>query len=168
MNNKACFMVLGVVAAVSLSAQPAAAQSQTGTIAVSATVTNNCTIDSSPLAFGDVNTLSGQPVDGAGSISVTCTSQTPWAVSADVGQGASATFAERKMINGANELSYSLFTDSARTTVWGDGVDGVTGTLAGTGSGLTQVTNFYGRIAAGQTAAPSGTYADTVTVTVTY
>jgi spore coat protein U-like protein len=71
------------------------------------------------------------------------------------------------MANGANLLNYAVYTDSARSTVWGDGGAGATATIDGTGSGTAQSTTIYGRIPAGQTV-PAGSYSDTVNVTVTY
>ncbi len=148
---------------------PAAANaaSTSGTLNVSATVTANCTISTSALAFGNVNTISGSNVDGAGAIIVTCTNGTAWTAAAGVGSGSGASFSARNMTGGANLLSYNLFTDGARTSVWGDGT-GSTAALASTGTGAAQNIPVYGRIASGQTAVPAGSYADTVSVTVTY
>lgn len=168
MNKKLYMTALAAAVGVVAIAQPAAASTHTDTIAVSATVTENCVISASPLAFDDVNTLSGQAVDGSGTIDVTCTNETPWTVSADAGQAQGATFGARKLVNGLNQLSYALYTNSARTTVWGDGVAGASATIGDTGTGSLQQKAFYGRVAASQTSAPAGAYADTVTVTVSY
>lgn len=166
MNNKAYLIAIGGIAAIA-AVHPAAAQS-TDTVAVSATVTQNCVINASALAFGDVNTLSGAAVDASGTIDVTCTSETPWTASADAGQTEGATLGARKLLNGTNELSYALYADAARTSLWGDGVAEASTTLADVGTGSSQVKTFYGRIAASQTSAPAGVYNDTVTVTVAY
>lgn len=148
---------------------PAAASAATAssTLNVSATVTANCTVSTSALAFGNVNTLSGSDVDGAGGISVTCTNGTDWSASAGVGAGTGASFAARQMTAGANLLSYNLYTDSARSTVWGDGT-GATSTIDNTGTGSVQNVSIYGRVGSGQISVPAGSYADTVAVTVTY
>ncbi len=147
---------------------PAYATDTGDSLDVNATVTANCTVSTSAVAFGNVDVTSGQAVEGTGSISVTCTSATPWTAKADVGAGSGADHTIRKMANGANLLNYSLFTDSARTQVWGDGVVAETATLADTGTGTAQTKTVYGRIPAGQTGLPAGAYADTVQVTVTY
>ncbi len=65
----------------------------------------------------------------------------------------------------ANGLAYSLLQDSARTVNWGNtvGMD----TLAGTGNGAAQALTVYGRVPASQFVAP-GSYADTITATVTF
>jgi spore coat protein U-like protein len=71
------------------------------------------------------------------------------------------------MTSGSNSLTYGLYTNAARTTVWGDGT-GSTATVTNTGSGSAQNFTVYGRIPAGQTSTPAGIYADTVSVTITY
>lgn len=149
-------------------AQPAYAATTTSTLDVDATVTSNCVVSTTPIAFGDVDVTSGSNVDGTGGVSVTCTSGTGWAASADAGAGTGATLAVRKMTSGANLLDYAIYTDSARTSIWGDGVGGTTSTITGTGTGTAQANTIYGRVPSGQTSLPAGAYADTVTVTVTY
>ncbi len=150
---------------------PFAAPAQAGTVSsnlsVNATVTANCTISTSALNFGSVDTMSASAVDGTGGISVTCTNGTGWTAAADVGTGSGATFASRRMSQGANVLSYSLYTNAARTNVWGDGT-GSTVTIGNTGTGAAQNVTIYGRIPGSQGSTPAGAYADTVSVTVTY
>lgn len=148
---------------------PAAASAATtsSTLSVDATVTANCTVSTSALAFGAVDPLSGANIDGTGGITVTCTSGTAWTASAGIGSGTGASFTSRRMSDGSNLLNYNLYTTAGRTTVWGDG-SGSTGTLGGTGSGSAQSATVYGRIGSGQTSVPPGNYADTVSVTVTY
>jgi spore coat protein U-like protein len=136
-------------------------------VGVSATIAANCTVSTTAVAFGSVNTLSGSAVDATGGISVACTSGTVWAASAGAGSGTGATFASRKMTSGSDLLNYSLFTDSGRSSVWGDGTGG-TSTVGNTGTGSAQPVTIYARIAAGQTSAPTGSYSDTVSVTVAY
>jgi spore coat protein U-like protein len=138
-----------------------------GNLGVSATIPTTCTLSTSPVAFGTVISISGSSVDAAGGITVTCTNGASWTAAADAGSGTGASFATRKLASGSNLLSYSLYTDSGRTSVWGDGSTG-NATLSGTGSGSAQNVTVYGRIAAGQTGAPAGSYSDTVAVTVTY
>jgi spore coat protein U-like protein len=152
------------IAGLALAAAPAYATTATSTLDVSATVTSSCAVTTSALDFGNVDVTSGSNADGTGSISVTCTNGTAWAAAADAGAGTGATVASRKMTSGANLLNYALYSDSSRTTVWGDGVGE---TIDGTGTGTAQSTTIYGRVPSGQTV-PAGGYADTVNVTVTY
>jgi spore coat protein U-like protein len=148
-------------------AQPAYAATTSSTLDVNATVTSNCDVTTTPIAFGNVDVTSGSDVDGTGGVSVTCTSGTAWSAAADAGAGTGATLTDRKMADGANLLNYAIYTDGARTSVWGDGVSG-TATIDGTGTGTAQANTIYGRVPSGQTSLPAGAYDDTVTVTVTY
>jgi spore coat protein U-like protein len=152
-----------------LAAAPAfAAADANANLGVEATVTANCTVSTLPVAFGNVDVTSGQAVQGTGSISVTCTNGSAWIAKADAGTGSGADLTSRKMASGANLLNYSLFADSARTQLWGDGVEGATTTIDDTGTGTAQTKTIYGLIPAGQTGVQAGDYADTVQVTVTY
>jgi spore coat protein U-like protein len=155
------------IAAAAVSSQAFAATT-TATLGSSATVTSNCTVSTTAVSFGDVNVISGSNVDATGGISVTCTSGTAWTASADAGLGTGATLDTRKMSDGTNFLDYVLYTDSSRTSIWGDGVGGTTSTVADTGSGTAQPKTIYARVPSGQTSLPAGAYSDTVTVTVTY
>jgi spore coat protein U-like protein len=133
------------------------------TFNVTANVVAACTVSASNVAFGSYTAVQ---LDGSGSISVNCTNQSPYTVELDVGGGSGATMANRKMNGPSNHtLTYSLYQDSSRTTVWGS----VAGTqaVAGTGSGTAQALTVYGRIPASQTPV-AGSYTDTITVTVTY
>jgi spore coat protein U-like protein len=157
-----------VVPAVLLAAgTPAFAATSTTNMNVSATVTANCTVSTSPVAFGSVNPISGANVDATGSVTVACTNGTGWSATANAGGGTGATLASRRMASGGNLLTYALYTDSGRTTVWGDGTAS-TAPVTGTGSGSDQTVTIYGRVPSGQTAVPPGSYTDTVSVTVTY
>jgi spore coat protein U-like protein len=124
-----------------------------------------CLINSATtLDFGSQGVLAAN-VDQTSTVSVQCTDTTPYNIGLDAGTGTGATVAVRKMSNGANTIDYSLYSDSNRTTVWGNTVS--TDTVAGTGNGTSQALTIYGRVTAQTTPAP-GTYSDTVTVTVTY
>jgi len=74
------------------------------------------------------------------------------------------------MSNGSSQLAYNLYTDSARTSVWGDGSSGTAKVSDGYLLGLFTVAKdypVYGRIPELQNAAV-GSYLDTVVVTVNY
>jgi spore coat protein U-like protein len=159
-------LVAGTCAA-ALGATPALADSKQTSLGVSATVNANCTVSANAVGFGDVDTLSASAVNGSGSVVVTCTNGTGWTAAADIGAGSGATFATRRMTVSGNTLNYTLYRDSGRTQVWGDGT-GSTFTVAGTGSGSAQTITVYGQIPGGQSSAPAGLYTDTVGVTITY
>lgn len=129
---------------------------------VSATVQATCSITASPLAFG---TYSSAQLDAATTLAVNCTNTTSYNVGLDAGGGTGATVAQRKMVNGAQTLNYTVYSDTGRANVWGATVG--TNTVAGTGTGAVQTLNVYGRIAAGQAPTP-GSYVDTLTATITY
>jgi spore coat protein U-like protein len=125
-------------------------------------------VSASDLDFGAYDPLSGADKDGQSAISVTCTNGSAYNVGLSNGAGVGATTAVRKMTitgGGAETLDYSLYRDSNRSQVWGEsiGVD----TVSGAGSGAQQSIDVYGR-APGSQPAKSGSYLDTVTVTVTF
>jgi spore coat protein U-like protein len=141
------------------------AASTTTTFAVQATVTATCTINSaSTLNFGSVGVLASN-VDQSSTIQVTCTNTTPYNIGLDAGTGSGATVAVRKLSSGGATINYSLYTSNAYSTVWGTTVG--TDTQAGTGNGSAQSYTVFGRIPP-QTSPAPGSYADTITVTVTY
>jgi spore coat protein U-like protein len=121
-------------------------------------------ISASTLDFGTQGVLSAN-VDQTSTIAVQCTNTTPYNIGLDAGTGAGASVATRKMTSGGATVSYSLYTDAGRSTVWGNTVG--TDTVSATGNGASQSTTVFGRVPVQTTPAP-GTYNDTVTVTVTY
>jgi len=66
--------------------------------------------------------------------------------------------------SGSNVLTYSLYQDSGRNTVWGN--TALTG-VSHTGTGSATSVTVYGQIAAGQNV-PAGNYSDVVVATVTF
>jgi spore coat protein U-like protein len=74
------------------------------------------------------------------------------------------------MFNGGNSMQYNLYTNAARTQVWGDGTGGTAkvsdSQLVVVGTSQYSYT-AYGRIPALQNLGP-GTYTDTITVTLNY
>ena len=143
----------------------ALASTTTTTFTTQITLAATCVINSaSTLNFGSQGFL-GANVDQTSTIQVSCTDTTPYNIGLDAGTGSGATVATRKMTSGGATVSYSLYSDSARTTVWGTTIG--TDTVAATGNGTGQNYTVYGRVPPQTTPAP-GTYTDTITVTVTY
>jgi spore coat protein U-like protein len=130
----------------------------------SATVVTNCNISATNLNFGTVGLLTAN-VDTTTTVAVQCTNATPYNVGLNAGTGTGATVASRKMTSGTKTVTYSLYSNSGRTTVWGNTVG--TDTVTGTGSGSNQSLTVYGRVLAQTTPAPA-TYTDTIVATVTY
>jgi spore coat protein U-like protein len=163
-NTQRALLAAGLIAAttVALAASPA-----TTTFQVTANVNSQCTVTALNLTFPAVDPLSSQ-TDGATTVSVKCTKNSPYTVGLNAGTTSGATIAQRKMANGPDTMDYNLYSNGGRTTVWGDSAGSwVSGT--GAGMGTAQVLDVYGRVAAGQTNLAVGTFTESaVTVTVTY
>jgi spore coat protein U-like protein len=153
------FMALGIAST------PAVAATQTATFAVTATVQGTCTISATALAFG---IYTGTALPATSTVTVNCTGGTIYNVGLNPGTATGATVTTRKMkgqYTPANTLGYSLYSDSGRTTNWGQTIG--TDTVAGIGNGANQPLTVYGQIPTG-TAPAADSYSDTITATVTY
>lgn len=142
---------------------PAWAGSQTSTFNVTTTVNANCLISTNTLDFGN---YSGTQIDASTTLGINCTNGTPYTVALNAGTGSGASFANRILTAGSSTMIYNLYTDTARTTIWGDGTS-ATQLINNTGSGTNQTFTVYGRLPGTQTPT-NGTYTDTITVTVSY
>jgi spore coat protein U-like protein len=146
-------------------ANPSNALTVTSTFTTQLTVTSACVINSTSIMdFGSQGVLTAN-VDTTSALAVQCTNTTPYNIGLDAGLGAGATVAMRKMTNGSSTINYLLYSDSGRTTVWGNTVG--TNTVGATGNGASQSYTVYGRVPA-QTTPAAAAYTDTITVTVTY
>ena len=162
------FIGLGAVAIAALFAPWAAAVTTTATMQVTANVQATCTVSSGNLAFGSYTGGTATPVDATTTITATCPPGQSYDIGLNAGLGPSATTSTRMMTisgPGTSTLNYGLFTDSTRSTNWDD--IGGTNTVAGTGDSTGQAITVYGRIPAGQNV-QTGTYEDTITVTMDY
>lgn len=133
-----------------------------------------CDTSASGVAFGTYPPFSASPTDSTGTVTVTCTPTVLGLLvsyTIALSTGNSGNYAARSMSSGASTLNYQLYTDAARSTVWGDGSAGTATISDGyTIDLLAPVTRnytVYGRIPALQPANP-GAYSDTIVVTVTY
>lgn len=134
-----------------------------------------CNVQSaSNIAYGNYNPFSGSDIDVTGEIQVKCVATVGVLASINISlsTGSSGTYLPRTMKSGANALNYNLYTNSSRTTIWGDGSSGTSiitnnFTLLALASFTTSDT-VYARLPAGQTNAAVGTYSDTITVTVDF
>jgi spore coat protein U-like protein len=73
------------------------------------------------------------------------------------------------MTNGGNILEYNLYTDATYQTVWGNGIAGSIIVSGSTSDTLPTNHTVYGRIPLNtQLAAVSGSYTDSIAITVTY
>jgi spore coat protein U-like protein len=127
-------------------------------------------VDGGALAFGSIDTGSGAYFDTATTLTANCILGLPGdTVSVcphfGAGSGGSAGGA-RLMTSGANSLSYQMFSDASRATVWGGSqwsgaAPLITVQLGSLGTG-TASTTIYGRVAAGQTGAAPGFYSSSM------
>src|SRR5262249_17854431 len=118
--------------AIALVVAPAAAHAATATtsFSVQLTIQAQCLINSaSTLNFGTQGVLSAN-VDQTSTLQVQCTNSTPYTIGLDAGTGTGATVTTRKLTGGGATVNYSLYSNSARTTVWGNTVG--TNTVAST------------------------------------
>jgi spore coat protein U-like protein len=166
---------LGVLAGLACIGGPAVATTQVqSSFAVSLTIAATCVINStSAMAFGSLGVLGGisgtDPNYATATIAVQCTNTTPFDIGLDGGANGGLATGFRKLLNTAAlstaTVNYELFTDTGHTTNWGNTVG--TDTSSKVADGASHTYTVYGRIPAQTTPAP-GTYADLVTVTVTY
>jgi len=129
----------------------------------------SCTLLSMPtLNFGAYSAVGGVK-DAEGALIFSCIPDlligptVSYSVSLDTG-GAPSYF-PRRLSSGGFSLQYNLYSDIARTVIWGDGTPGtslVTGACTGTCS-----IQVYGRISAGQSV-PAAEYSDDVLVTLDF
>ena len=120
-----------------------------------------CVVSAVGVNFGSYDPFFQQNLDSTGSVVVSCDVTTAYSIALSPGRGA---YTSRAMANGSHELLYNLYTSVAHATLWGDGTAG-TATLDA--SGMSNEHTVYGRIPAGQNAF-SGSYSDTIVVTLTF
>jgi spore coat protein U-like protein len=145
------------------------AATATSQFQVTATVGANCTITAATLdfaAYDPVGTNATTPLDATGSVSVNCTKGASIWVGLNAGlYGGLGTFGTRAMYNSTDHLGYELYTNAARTTVWGN-ASGTGASWTSTGMGAHAI-DIYGRVGAGQDVS-TGSYSDTITATVNF
>ena len=128
----------------------------------------NCKIATTPVNFGSYDVFSGAVQESTGTITVDCKNpeQKPLSIIISINKGSSGSFTPRQMTSTMGDrLSYYLFTDAARTTIWGDGTGG-SATVGGTiTKNATLNATIYGRIPAAQNVSV-GAYSDVLTATV--
>jgi spore coat protein U-like protein len=85
-----------------------------------------CNIAVTPMNFGAYNVFASTPLRSTGTFSVTCNEAPPPTVTITVGASAVSGVINPRQMRSSNgdALTYNLFTDSALSLVWGDGVSG--------------------------------------------
>ena len=171
------FSILSVVSAGTCATSAADAACQFGTLpagaTVSATVINNCTITTTPVAFGNYDPLSATPDNNAGTVTITCTKGAATTVTLGDGNNFNVT---RRMNAGGNFMSYELYqppntTPNTACTYatpvrWGT-VGAQIFTPGAAPSKASRTYNVCGQIPAGQDLA-AATFGDSVVATVNF
>ena len=164
-----CFGIAFGMAAISdlVFTNGSAPMTATSAFTVQLRLTASCTINinsASILDFGSQGVLS-EAVDRSSTLDILCSRNAPYIIALDQGTGPGATADARELTNGSAAIIYSLYQDTAHSTVWGNTI-GIN-TVAANGTGGSQSYVIYGEIPPQVTPAP-GTYTDTVRVTVAY
>ena len=127
----------------------------------------SCSISVTSVAFGSYNVFNTSALDSSGSITYSCNNQANH-ISISLGQGSSGTFSSRSMTKGGETLSYNLFMDAARTSIWGDGTSGTSVYIRSNPPNNSNVSlPIFGRITAAQDVS-AGSYSDTVLATINF
>ncbi len=117
--------------------------------------------------FGTYDVFTATPNDSTGTLTYRCTGSAG-AVSIDLSRGSAPSFSPRYMLNGAQQLNYNLYLDSAHTSIWGDGTSGtVHYTINNPANGQNVSVTVYGRAPASQDIG-TGAYADTIVATINF
>jgi len=153
----------------------ASAGTSTGTLSVSANITQNCTVSAASVGFGSYDPIvanSTTALNATGSLAFTCTKGASSVyVTANTGSNTATCTAgttTRAMVTGTTCLYYELYTDTNRTVVWNTTNSGGH-TFAPTFASSTSASaTVYAQIPAGQTSAIPGSYTDSVTMTINF
>jgi spore coat protein U-like protein len=163
---------LGVLTGLAFVGGPASATTTSSTFQVQLQIQAQCVINStSALTFTTSGVLGGANGsannDQTTTLNVQCTNSTPYDVGLDAGTTSGASVAQRLLVNSTTSetINYNLYSDSGRSTIWGNTVG--SSTVHATGSGASQSYTIYGRVPGQNTPTP-GTSTDMVTVTITY
>ena len=166
MNIRSKLALLGATALLgaALTAPWASAGQSSATLAVSASVAGSCSINSAALNFGQMTSGLSTAVAANTTVTVNCTFST---MSPNVTVNSNAA-GLRTMTNGANALTYTLYTNAGLSVPFNgqNGTSNVPITLS-TGANPSGTATIYAQTTAG-TQLASGTYNDNATVYVNF
>jgi spore coat protein U-like protein len=137
----------------------------------SANVQGVCFVTATALNFGVYNAGAGARLAN-NQARVRCSVGVPFTVALNAGTTVGATIAQRLLTNGTSNIQYNLYTTATLTTLFGNGTSG--SVFSGVGAGLSNAqrinVNIFGRLPdnAFNSTATTGSYADTIGVTITY
>lgn len=124
-----------------------------------------CEVSADTVAFGAYQPLTNTLRNTSSAIAVSCTGKEGdtvyYTLILNIGSGSS--YASRQMSSGSYTLLFNLYTDAARTQIWGDGTGGtvtISGSMVLTDSTVTRTHIVYGRIPGSQRGPGAGSYID--------
>ena len=171
-----------VAAVLTLACGSAFSASTSATLAVSASVSQNCTISTTALAFGAYDPVSANAstaLDASGSVSVACTKGAT-GLTVGMNNGLHASGLQRQMLGGtsADVLQYNLFQPPSNTpgtactfpgaTAWGNTIGTDTLALTNAPNKTARTYNVCGTIPSGQNVSADASYTDTVSATINF
>ncbi|MCX7856440.1 MAG: spore coat U domain-containing protein [Deltaproteobacteria bacterium] len=126
-----------------------------------------CTITASNLTFSEYNPLSSSHTDYTGILTIYCDKTSNVQVS--IGPSSNSGFNPRRLRNVeyGEMLNYNIYTDAARTRIWGDGTSGTYTVRANVKKNSSVLLKVYGRVFATQEVG-TGFYTDQLAVTISY
>lgn len=126
-----------------------------------------CSFAATGVSFGMYDVFSPAPSDSTGTITYQCDPPDK-NITISIDGGANGTIVDRHLRNATELLSYNLYLDAARSTVWGDGTSGTaTYFIKSPSPNRDTILTIHGRIAAGQDVGV-GTYVDTAVVVINF
>ena len=133
---------------------------QAANVDVNASVVAACTLVANPLAFGNYVNGQASAKDGQADVSYDCASGLD--ITLNLSAGGSGSEAARVMTSPTTgeSLSYNLYQNSGRTTIWGTGASGIN--VNPTPGGGAQLHTIFGQIPATLAVTPATDYADIV------
>jgi spore coat protein U-like protein len=135
--------------------------------ATDAAAAGQCSVSTSSINFGTYDVFDTAPNDSTGTVTLNCNGGAK-NVTVEISRGGASSFALRRMVNGASQLRYNLYLNAARTIMWGDGTGGTQShNLDNPPNNQDVSLTIFARIAAEQDVS-SGSYSDSVTVTVNH
>lgn len=124
-----------------------------------------CTFNITPVAFGNVNVITGGAVDIIATLEISCTGLALLrriCPSIAAGSGGATSTARQMKGPGGAILNYQLYSDATRSTIWGSydwGFSPRPPTIDTTlGLGQSTTRPIYARVFTGQTTVPPGSY----------
>ncbi|MBI5875131.1 MAG: spore coat protein U domain-containing protein [Deltaproteobacteria bacterium] len=157
---KRLLIVLFAAASLAFSAGIASAATSTGTVGVSASVVQACTLATTNVAFPQYASGQAAVVNANGNVAITCGSGVPYTYTLNTGLQPSG--AQTRMTDTVSFLNYGLYSDAGYSIL----ATNTSNPTSGTGT----VQNFilYGQVPGAQSGLTAGAYTDTVTVSVTW